>query len=132
MSSPIRDIDAARQALAMGGKLFQRAIGAAFFWYDTPQGCDFWLDECAAGRLSGEGRAALTAMVAEYEAEHSEEVPAPAPDPVFAETLAALKDARECVEAWAAYASEYFREKHDLAGDLARIDAAIRKAEGRS
>lgn len=38
---------------------------------------------------------------------------------------AALRDARECVETWAGYASEYFRDKHDLAGDLARIDAAL-------
>ncbi len=37
----------------------------------------------------------------------------------------ALRDARECVQAWSGYASEYFREKHDLAGDLARIDAAL-------
>ncbi len=32
-----------------------------------------------------------------------------------------LDEAREDVEGWAAYAGEYFREKHDLAGDLARI-----------
>lgn len=38
---------------------------------------------------------------------------------------AALRDARECVQAWSGYASEYFCEKHDLAGDLARIDAAL-------
>ena len=37
---------------------------------------------------------------------------------------AALRDARECIEAWAGYASEYFQEKHALASDLARIDAA--------
>ncbi len=37
----------------------------------------------------------------------------------------ALKDARECVEDWAGYAGDYFREKHDLDGDLARIDAAL-------
>jgi len=42
---------------------------------------------------------------------------------------AALRDARECVQAWAAYASEYFRDKHDLAGDLARIDAALEKKQ---
>lgn len=41
---------------------------------------------------------------------------------------AALKDARECVLAWSGYANEYFREKHDLAGDLARIDAALSPA----
>lgn len=41
----------------------------------------------------------------------------------------ALQDARECIEAWACYANEYFREKHDLAGDLARIDAALASVE---
>ena len=37
----------------------------------------------------------------------------------------ALGDAIECVESWAAYATDYFREKHDLAGDLARLRAAL-------
>jgi hypothetical protein len=37
----------------------------------------------------------------------------------------ALKDARECVEGWASYAGDYFRDKHDLEGDLARIDAVL-------
>jgi uncharacterized protein YigA (DUF484 family) len=37
----------------------------------------------------------------------------------------ALRRAREDMEGWAEYASEYFREKHDLAGDLAAIDAAL-------
>ncbi len=40
---------------------------------------------------------------------------------------AALDDARECVDSWSAYASPYFQAKHDLAGDLARIDAARSK-----
>lgn len=39
----------------------------------------------------------------------------------------ALRDAGGMVEAWAGYASEYFQDKHDLAGDLARIDAALRQ-----
>jgi len=42
---------------------------------------------------------------------------------------AALRDARECVQAWSGYASEYFREKNDLAGDLARIDAALEEKQ---
>jgi len=42
---------------------------------------------------------------------------------------AALWDARECVQAWSGYASEYFREKNDLAGDLARIDAALEEKQ---
>lgn len=41
----------------------------------------------------------------------------------------ALADAIECVEAWSAYASDYFKDKHDLAGDLARLRAAIRRDE---
>jgi len=46
------------------------------------------------------------------------------------ELLAALKDARELVDDWGAYASNYMQEKHDLAGDLAKLDAVIAKAEG--
>lgn len=38
---------------------------------------------------------------------------------------AALVEARDSIESWAGYASEYFREKHDLAGELARLDAVI-------
>ena len=46
------------------------------------------------------------------------------------ELLAALKYARELVDDWGAYASNYMQEKHDLAGDLDRLDAAISKVEG--
>ena len=43
-----------------------------------------------------------------------------------AERLAkALRDAIECVESWSAYADEYYKAKHDLAGDLARLRAAL-------
>jgi hypothetical protein len=42
----------------------------------------------------------------------------------------ALKEARELVESWAGYAPDYFREKHDLDGDLARLDAAIKRNPG--
>ncbi len=54
-----------------------------------------------------------------------------------AELEAALRDAIGCIEDWASYASEYFQEKHDLAGDLTRLrmvnesmqrDAVIREA----
>ena len=45
------------------------------------------------------------------------------------ELLAALKYARELVDDWGAYATAYMQEKHDLAGDLDRLDAAITKAE---
>lgn len=44
-----------------------------------------------------------------------------------AERLAeALREARDAIEDWAGYASDYFREKHDLAGDLAKVDALLR------
>jgi hypothetical protein len=46
------------------------------------------------------------------------------------ELLAALKDARELVDDWGAYATAYMQEKHDLAGDIERLDAAISKVEG--
>ena len=47
-----------------------------------------------------------------------------------AERLAeALREARDAIEDWAGYASDYFREKHDLAGDLAKIDALLRDQE---
>jgi hypothetical protein len=42
----------------------------------------------------------------------------------------ALTEAREDVAHWGGYASDYFKEKHDLAGDLARIDAALAKEAG--
>jgi hypothetical protein len=45
------------------------------------------------------------------------------------ELLVALKDAREMVDDWGAYATAYMQEKHDLAGDLDRLDAAISKVE---
>lgn len=45
------------------------------------------------------------------------------------ELLAALKDARELVEDWGAYAPAYMQEKHDLEGDMNKLDAAIAKVE---
>ena len=36
-----------------------------------------------------------------------------------------LVKARELVGEWAAYASTYFQDKWDLAGDLERLDAAL-------
>ena len=44
----------------------------------------------------------------------------------------ALKYARELVDDWGAYASNYMQEKHDLVGDLERLDAAISKVEKQS
>ena len=48
------------------------------------------------------------------------------------ELLAALKYARELVDDWGAYATAYTQEKHDLAGDRERLDAAISKVEEQS
>ena len=48
---------------------------------------------------------------------------------VNAGLVGALRDAREDVEGWAAYADDYFRGKHRIDLDLARIDAALRAAE---
>jgi len=48
------------------------------------------------------------------------------------ELLAALKDARELVDDWGAYAPAYMQEKHDLAGDLDRLYSVIAKAEAQS
>ena len=38
---------------------------------------------------------------------------------------AALRLAIDAVEHWASYASPYFQEKHDLAGDLQQLRAAL-------
>jgi hypothetical protein len=40
----------------------------------------------------------------------------------------ALREARIMVASWGAYANDYFKGKHDLAGDLAEIDAALAEA----
>jgi len=37
----------------------------------------------------------------------------------------ALREAIDAIEGWAGYASDYFRDKHDLAGDLSRARAAL-------
>jgi len=41
----------------------------------------------------------------------------------------ALRLAIEAVEFWAAYASPYFQDKHDLAGDLQKLRAALGEKE---
>jgi hypothetical protein len=41
----------------------------------------------------------------------------------------ALRLAIETVEFWAAYASPYFQDKHDLAGDLQKLRAAMGEKE---
>jgi len=40
----------------------------------------------------------------------------------------ALRESRIMVASWGAYANDYFKDKHDLAGDLAEIDAALAEA----
>jgi hypothetical protein len=45
------------------------------------------------------------------------------------ELMEALKEARELVEDWGAYAPAYMQEKHDLEGDMNKLDAAIARAE---
>lgn len=42
-----------------------------------------------------------------------------------ARLLAELVNARSLVLEWSGYASDYFKEKYDLAGDLKQIDAAL-------
>ncbi len=44
------------------------------------------------------------------------------------ELVASLKEARELVEDWGAYAPAYMQEKHDLQGDLDKLDASIANA----
>jgi len=41
------------------------------------------------------------------------------------ELTACLVEARSNMEDWAAYASDYFRQKHNLAADLAAIDEVL-------
>jgi hypothetical protein len=42
-----------------------------------------------------------------------------------AKLRSALREARDCIETWGAQADAYLQEKHDLAGDLAAIDAIL-------
>ena len=37
----------------------------------------------------------------------------------------ALREAADGIESWGAYASDYFKEKWDLAGDIARARRAL-------
>jgi len=49
---------------------------------------------------------------------------------VNAELVATLKEAAYEIQDWGSYASEYFQNKHDLAGSVAAVHAAIAKATG--
>lgn len=42
---------------------------------------------------------------------------------------AALREARAMVETWASYAPEWATEKHNLAADLAQLDAVLELVE---
>lgn len=46
-------------------------------------------------------------------------------DARIAELEQCLKEARENLEDWGMYASEYFRDKHGIAEDLAAIDRVL-------
>jgi hypothetical protein len=43
----------------------------------------------------------------------------------------ALERAREDMLGWQGYASDYFKEKHDAAADIAAIDEALAQAKGK-
>lgn len=46
------------------------------------------------------------------------------------EAMVLLAEAIEDIDSWASYASDYFRDKHDLAGTLARYRAALGEKHG--
>jgi hypothetical protein len=46
------------------------------------------------------------------------------------ELLAALEEATAEIEDWAAYASEYFQDKHDLQGTLAKLRDVYQRNRG--
>jgi hypothetical protein len=48
------------------------------------------------------------------------------------ELEAALGEAIESIESWGAYASEYFREKHDLAGDITKFRDVLQKGSAKA
>lgn len=47
-----------------------------------------------------------------------------------AEIVAGLRDAREAVAAWGSYADDYFKQKWDLAGDIAKLDSLLSRVGG--
>lgn len=51
-----------------------------------------------------------------------------APDARMQILAEALREARDNMIGWQGYASEYFKDKHDTAGDIAAIDAALAEA----
>jgi hypothetical protein len=49
----------------------------------------------------------------------------------LAEAVKLLREAREDIEDWGAYASQYFQDKHDLKGCLATYDVFLSKQESK-
>ena len=88
--------------------------------FDAMDQCDQqrWRGVLQQAFDAGQTDAQRTAAVWENEAERRSRR--------YEQCHAALLDARDCMADWAAYASHYFQEKHDLAGDLERVDAALR------
>jgi hypothetical protein len=52
-------------------------------------------------------------------------------DDRIAELDKALREAIDDIESWAGYASDYFQEKHDLAGGLARLRSVLTEGDSR-
>ena len=92
-----------------------------------------WYDRAGVLRGTGGGIKPIATI---YNGLNSPYIAAANPDTILEliqqrdELLAALKDAREMVSDWAGYASPYFQEKHDIDGDLKKLDDAITNAEG--
>lgn len=66
------------------------------------------------GKMVEFAEVALTACESRLQAEGMAVVP-----------IAEIQFARDAVEDWAGYADDYFKKRHDLAGDLARIEAML-------
>jgi hypothetical protein len=47
-----------------------------------------------------------------------------------ARLIEALQDCKADMECWAQYADDYFQEKHDLKGDIAKYDALLAEMKG--
>jgi hypothetical protein len=91
-----------------------------------------WYDRAGVLRGTGGGIKPIATI---YNGLNSEFIAAANPAAVLElirqrdELLASLKEARELVEDWGAYAPAYMQEKHDLEGDMNKLDAAIANAE---
>ena len=90
-----------------------------FRYKDTFTGIVTYHDPCGGRFVNGEFRSntstALRSFAAERDALRDEN----------ARLREALRLAIEAVEFWAAYATPYFQDKHDLAEDLRKLRAAL-------